>query len=192
MSDPHPERYLYLRDLLAELEESPQLVARQQVLANIANFAYDPRNAAHLLRLDAPRLLLARLADPDEALRRFAAAAVCNLCLDPPCRRGLLSGGLLPALLLGLEDGCVQTAASCLTTLLLLPVTERSVWQQVDGGRLARLTVQLSRAEDRRLANLATLLLRKLPASVAAEDRQQDGAVQGQEAPDTRGKLSST
>ena len=176
MSDPHPERYLYLRDLLAELRESPQLAARQQVLANIANFAYDPRNASHLLRLDAPRLLLARLADPDAELRRFAAAAVCNLCLEPQCRRALLVGGLLPALLLGLEDSCVQTAAACLTTLLLLPVTDRSVREQVDGERLVQLTVQFSGSEDRRLANLATLLQRQLSPCAAAEDSRQEGS----------------
>ena len=172
MSDPHPERYLYLRDLLQELHESPQLAARQQVLANIANFAYDPRNSAHLLRLNAPRLVLARLSDPDAALRRFAAAAVCNLCLEPACRRALLSGGLLPALLVALEDACAQTVAAALTTLLLLPVSERSVRQQVDGERLAGRAEQLGRSEDRRLANLATLLLQQLqPASGATQQR---------------------
>ena len=177
MSDPHPERYLYLRDLLEELEESPQLAARQQVLANIANFAYDPRNAAHLLRLGAPRLLLARLADPDAALRRFAAAAVCNLCLEPQCRRALLAGGLLPALLLGLEDACSHTVAACLTTLLLLPVTDRSVQEQVDTARLTRLASQLSRSEDRRLSNLATLLGQQLPAPTSTESGDQSNAL---------------
>ncbi|KAF0302496.1 Armadillo repeat-containing protein 7 [Amphibalanus amphitrite] len=172
MSDPHPERYLYLRDLLEELQESQQPAARQQVLANIANFAYDPRNAEHLLRLGAPRLLLARLSDPDAALRRFAAAAVSNLCLEPRCRRALLAGGVLPALLLGLEESNPQTVAACLTTLLLLPVTDRSVWEQVDAERLTRLTVQLSGSEDRRLANLAALLGRQLPEPAGTAPEQ--------------------
>ncbi|XP_037077078.1 uncharacterized protein LOC119098262 [Pollicipes pollicipes] len=144
MTDPHPERYLYLRDLLAELRDSSEPAARRQVLANVANFAYDPRNAGHLLRLGAPRALLTRLADPD----------------PPACRAALLAGGLLPALLGCLEEECVETVTYGLTTLLLLPVTDADLWSQMAvallssgaAHRLSRAACRLTPAAARHLS----------------------------------------
>lgn len=45
--------------------------AKQQVLANLANFAYDPKNTEHLLQLQVPDLFLDMLTEENEDLVEF-------------------------------------------------------------------------------------------------------------------------
>ena len=56
--------------------------AKEQILANLANFAYDPINYQWLRRLKVIDLFLHQLAEGTPTpLQRFAAAGICNLCL---------------------------------------------------------------------------------------------------------------
>lgn len=45
--------------------------AKQQVLANLANFAYDPKNSEHLLQLQVPDLFLDMLTEDNEDFVEF-------------------------------------------------------------------------------------------------------------------------
>jgi hypothetical protein len=56
--------------------------AKEQVLANLANFAYDLVNYDHLRRLNVVDLFLDALAEPPQqaALHEFAITGLCNLC----------------------------------------------------------------------------------------------------------------
>ena len=56
------------------------LEAREQVLANLANFAYDPINYGYIRQLQIIDLFLHTLSENNLKLVRFAAAAICNLC----------------------------------------------------------------------------------------------------------------
>lgn len=54
--------------------------AREQVLANLANFAYDPINYGYIRQLQIIDLFLHTLSENNIKLVSFAAAAICNLC----------------------------------------------------------------------------------------------------------------
>ncbi|XP_036921820.1 armadillo repeat-containing protein 7 isoform X3 [Sturnira hondurensis] len=49
--DPHIGRLGYLQALVTEFQETESQDAKEQVLANLANFAYDPSNYQYLRQL---------------------------------------------------------------------------------------------------------------------------------------------
>ena len=54
--------------------------AKEQVLANLANFSYDPVNYDYLRELKVTTLFLETLSENNKTLVRFAIAGICNLC----------------------------------------------------------------------------------------------------------------
>lgn len=54
---------------------------KRQVIANLANFAYDPINYEYLRELSVLNIFLDILADDDYLLVRFAVSGLCNLAL---------------------------------------------------------------------------------------------------------------
>ncbi|CEP15764.1 hypothetical protein [Parasitella parasitica] len=67
------------------------LEAKQQVLANLANFAYDPINYNTLWDLHAVNLFLTSLTDSDPLLREFGIGGLANICLEPRHHEYILS-----------------------------------------------------------------------------------------------------
>lgn len=57
------------------------LDAKEQVLANLANFAYDPVNYGYLRQLRVIDIFLNALSESNPKLVRFGIAGLCNLCL---------------------------------------------------------------------------------------------------------------
>lgn len=55
--------------------------AKGQVLANLANFAYDPINYEYLRQLKVIDLFLDQLSEKDALLTEFAIGGLCNLSL---------------------------------------------------------------------------------------------------------------
>lgn len=56
------------------------------MLANLANFAYDPINFTHLRTVGAIDLFIEQLASDDKKLKAFAAAGLCNLSNGNICQ----------------------------------------------------------------------------------------------------------
>lgn len=55
--------------------------SKEQVLANLANFAYDPVNYDYLRRLRVIDLFLHGLSENNTTLLTFAVKGICNVCL---------------------------------------------------------------------------------------------------------------
>ncbi|KAJ8944894.1 hypothetical protein NQ314_009350 [Rhamnusium bicolor] len=53
--------------------------AKQQTLANLANFAYDPVNYEYMKQLHLIDLFLAQLSEDSEELIHFALSGLCNI-----------------------------------------------------------------------------------------------------------------
>ncbi|XP_017452649.1 armadillo repeat-containing protein 7 isoform X4 [Rattus norvegicus] len=58
--DPHVGRLGYLQALVTEFQETESQDAKEQVLANLANFAYDPGNYQYLRQLQGDSATYAR------------------------------------------------------------------------------------------------------------------------------------
>ncbi|XP_015294316.1 armadillo repeat-containing protein 7 isoform X2 [Macaca thibetana thibetana] len=70
--DPHVGRLGYLQALVTEFQETQSQDAKEQVLANLANFAYDPSNYEYLRQLQVLDLFLDSLSEENETLVEFA------------------------------------------------------------------------------------------------------------------------
>ncbi|KAG3268532.1 armadillo repeat-containing protein 7 isoform X2 [Ictidomys tridecemlineatus] len=84
--DPHVGRLGYLQALVTEFQETESQDAKEQVLANLANFAYDPSNYQYLRQLQVVDLFLDSLSEENETLVEFAIEEN---------RRGHLKGGFI-------------------------------------------------------------------------------------------------
>ncbi|KAG2210028.1 hypothetical protein INT47_003464 [Mucor saturninus] len=92
------DRAYYLNQLATEYKTTKNQEAKQQVLANLANFAYDPINYDSLWDLQVVSLLLGKfyiigcelvlmsyyvtIIDPDPLLQEFGMAGSANICLN--------------------------------------------------------------------------------------------------------------
>ncbi|XP_015397125.1 armadillo repeat-containing protein 7 isoform X4 [Neofelis nebulosa] len=76
--DPHVGRLGYLQALVTEFQETESQDAKEQVLANLANFAYDPSNYQYLRQLQVLDLFLDSLSEENENLVEFAIAKIPN------------------------------------------------------------------------------------------------------------------
>nr|XP_016846838.1 PREDICTED: armadillo repeat-containing protein 7 isoform X2 [Anolis carolinensis] len=66
------DRLEYLQALVTEFQVSESSEAKEQVLANLANFAYDPKNYGYLRQLKVLDLFLDMLTEDNETLVEFA------------------------------------------------------------------------------------------------------------------------
>uniref|UniRef100_A0AC11EU01 Armadillo repeat containing 7 n=1 Tax=Ovis aries TaxID=9940 RepID=A0AC11EU01_SHEEP len=76
--DPHVGRLGYLQALVTEFQETQSQDAKEQVLANLANFAYDPGNYQYLRQLQVLDLFLDSLSEENETLVEFAIGFHCS------------------------------------------------------------------------------------------------------------------
>ncbi|KAF3427648.1 hypothetical protein E2986_08393 [Frieseomelitta varia] len=115
-------RYDFLKLLATEFQTTKSKEAREQVLANLANFAYDPINYGYIRQLQIIDLFLHTLSENNIKLVRFAAAAICNLCADPINKLYILRNQgihLLTSLLSSQDEDTVLSAITSLIFLLI-------------------------------------------------------------------------
>lgn len=81
------ERRRYLNQLVQEFQTTTSMECKQQVLANLANFAYDPYNYHFFQEIGVIPIFLAELrVNRDPTLSDFAIAGICNCVADPRIR----------------------------------------------------------------------------------------------------------
>ncbi|XP_030755019.1 armadillo repeat-containing protein 7-like [Sitophilus oryzae] len=146
-------RYEYLKQLVNEFATSKSYDARKQILANLANFAYDPINYEYIAQLHIIDLFLAQLSENSEELIHFALAGICNICCDPESREYIitLNGIHLVSQFLGHKNEDI--ALNALTTLFYLFESSSTTVPQ---DLLPKL-LEYEKSEDVRFQNLGKL-----------------------------------
>ncbi|KAL6094484.1 armc7 [Pungitius sinensis] len=173
-SDPS-DRFEYLQTLVTEFQDTDSEEAKEQVLANLANFAYDPSNMAHLRELQVADLFLDMLTEENDNFVEFGMGGLCNLSMDPECRHVILqSGGI------GLVTNCLssrreETVLSAVTTLMnLLTPSSRSA---ITDPAVLQCMLRFSLSQSPRLRGLAAVFLQDCctEEQVARAQRQMQG-----------------
>nr|XP_024216962.1 uncharacterized protein LOC106681680 [Halyomorpha halys] len=77
------ERYDFLKLLVDEFYKTKSRDAQEQVIANLANFAYDPINYEFIRKLHIIDVFLDEIGNNNEKIAEFAIGGLCNVCLDP-------------------------------------------------------------------------------------------------------------
>ncbi|XP_025995484.2 armadillo repeat-containing protein 7 [Solenopsis invicta] len=152
-------RYDFLKLLVTEYNTTTSKDAREQVLANLANFAYDPVNYGYLRQLKVIDIFLNALSESNPKLVLFGIDGICNLCLDAINKLYILrnQGVELISSLLTSEDEDVLLAV--IATLMFL-ITPESV-NEITSTRIIKRMLELSDTshENVRVKNMATLFL---------------------------------
>ncbi|XP_014442261.1 armadillo repeat-containing protein 7 isoform X2 [Tupaia chinensis] len=85
--DPHVGRLGYLQALVTEFQETESQDAKEQVLANLANFAYDPSNYQYLRQLQEVSATYAQTGPTRSTSCRQGASHSSPAACPAPTRR---------------------------------------------------------------------------------------------------------
>uniref|UniRef100_UPI00358F8CCB armadillo repeat-containing protein 7 n=1 Tax=Myxine glutinosa TaxID=7769 RepID=UPI00358F8CCB len=177
-------RLEYLQKLITEYEDSGSADYKEQVMANLANFAYDPGNHEWLLQLNVPDLFLDAVAEEREPRMEFAVGGLCNLAMNPTARATIIDKDGVSVLMLCLSSSNEETVLSGLATLLLLarPGFRRGAGSCLSvPGAAVQGAVRLARADSSRVRNLATIFLQDCCTTeqVTEAEKSESGSVVG-------------
>ncbi|KDR24413.1 armadillo repeat-containing protein 7-like [Zootermopsis nevadensis] len=150
-------RYDYLQQLVAEFQETDSTEAKEQVLANLANFAYDPINYEFLRKLNVIDLFLDQLSEENINFVQFGLGGLCNLALDIENKEYILhcSGVRIVASCLSSRDE--DTVLSAISTLMFLATPQSK--PDITSPEIVDCMLRFSRSRNTRLKNLATIFL---------------------------------
>ncbi|XP_010864059.2 armadillo repeat-containing protein 7 [Esox lucius] len=153
------DRFKYLQMLVTEFQDTDSDEAKEQVLANLANFAYDPKNLEDLRTLQVIELFLDMLTEENENFVEFGIGGLCNLSMDRECRDQILQSEAIPLVTGCLSSRREETVLSAITTLMNL-TTPASSAQTTDAAVL-QCMLRFSISQSPRLHNLATVFLQE-------------------------------
>ncbi|XP_045692478.1 armadillo repeat-containing protein 7 isoform X1 [Phyllostomus hastatus] len=158
--DPHVGRLGYLQALVTEFQETESQDAKEQVLANLANFAYDPSNYQYLRQLQVLDLFLDSLSEENETLVEFAIGGLCNLCADRANREHILQAGGVPLITNCLSSPGEETVLSAVTALMYLsPPGGAAAHPELTALPVVQCMLRFSLSANARLRNLAQIFL---------------------------------
>lgn len=147
----------YLEQLVNEFRATKSCDAKGQVLANLANFAYDPINYEYLRQLKVIDLFLDQLSEKDALLTEFAIGGLCNLSLDHENREYILHCNGLQIISSCLNSSDEETVISAITTLIFLGTPEFK--PGTISPELVKCMLQFSCSSNVRVKNLAFIFL---------------------------------
>ncbi|XP_042303862.1 armadillo repeat-containing protein 7 [Sceloporus undulatus] len=162
------DRLEYLQALVTEFQVTESSEAKEQVLANLANFAFDPKNYEYLRRLKVLDLFLDLLTEDSETLVEFALGGLCNLCLDKINKDYILEAGGVSAVVSCLSSSNEETVLSAVTTLMYLTTPQSC--QEITALPVVECMLRFSLSASRRLRNLATIFLEDYCTPVQVEE----------------------
>ncbi|PRP86795.1 hypothetical protein PROFUN_05012 [Planoprotostelium fungivorum] len=149
-------RFGHIQALVTEFVDSEKMSEKLQVLANLANFSYDPVNYPILRQLQVIDLFLDCLDETDVSLVEYGMGGLCNLCDDPENATIILQNDGVPLIISCLSSPNENTVTSAMYTL-------RTLCQYLQAKRGERdlmiLQKKYSKSANPKLSNIATIFL---------------------------------
>ncbi|XP_029456426.1 armadillo repeat-containing protein 7 [Rhinatrema bivittatum] len=160
-------RFEYLQALVTEFQDTDSQEAKEQVLANLANFSYDPKNYEYLRQLHVIDLFLDMLTEDNESFVEFGIGGLCNLCLDKTNKAYILQASGIQPVINCLSSPNEETVVSAVTALMYLCTP--SSRQEITALPVVECMLRFSTSANRRISNLANVFLEDYctPAQVA-------------------------
>ncbi|GAB4827265.1 hypothetical protein Ancab_034152 [Ancistrocladus abbreviatus] len=120
-------RQQYLQELVAQFQNTNSEESKEKIVANLANFAYDPYNYTFLRQLNVLELFLDCITEPNEKLVEFGIGGVCNACADPENAKVIAQCGGVPLVLQCLSSPVRNTVNYALAALYYLLSCETEI-----------------------------------------------------------------
>lgn len=152
------DRLHHLQELVDEFQSTETSREHKlQVLANLANFAYDPVNYEFIRQLNIIDLFLDCLSENDETMKEYAVGGLCNLCLDKQNKEYILSNQGVQLVVMCLSSSNEETVLSTITTMMFLMTPASRI--QLTCRPVIEAMLRLRGSSNPRLRNLATIYL---------------------------------
>ena len=174
------DRPTYIKQLVEEYEcLATDEDKREQVLANLANFAYDPINYEYFRRFHVLDIFIKNLQEfhanraefsdvLSERKVNFSLSGVCNLCLDTRNKEYLLKHDLIQMIhffLTNIKRDRGELQLLLITTLIFL-FDENSKAEIVANPNVLNWIRSLCESSDKRLSNMAKVFMEDYVANV--------------------------
>jgi hypothetical protein len=159
-------RLEYLKQLLNEYEHpSTNNESKLQLLANFANFSYDPINYNHLRRLNIIDLFLDCLQmHTDDDFVQYALAGLCNISTDKVNSELIIAKNpsILVTLIKCLFSNRLDIVMNSMVTLMFLCDNNDNMKNDLIGkNEIKQCLEKYSQSKEIRLANMAKLFLQE-------------------------------
>lgn len=154
----------YLKQLLTEYEHSSTNDENKlQILANFANFSYDPINYHHFRDLNLLDLLVDCLRNhTEDDFAHYALAGLCNLSADQTNSQLLTTKhpSIVVDLVRCLFFSRFEMVLNAMLTLMFLSDHQEKVLQELtQRNEIRQCLEKYAQSKETRLANMATLFL---------------------------------
>ncbi|XP_052136077.1 uncharacterized protein LOC127754551 [Oryza glaberrima] len=119
----------HLQDLVTQFQEATDEESKERIVANLANFAYDPYNYTFMRQLNILELFLDCITEPNERLIEFGIGGICNSCADPANASVITQCGGIPLVIQCLSSPVKNTVNYALGALYYLcnPSTKKDI-----------------------------------------------------------------
>jgi len=151
-------RFNHLQALVTEFQDTEFMQAKEQVLANLANFGYDPINYEAFRQLNVIDLFIDSLSESNEKLIEFGIGGLCNCCIDKKNAKIIIeTENALQQIIKCVTHTNLAIATSSITTLIYLinSLTKNTIATT----EVKELMRTLARSTDLRLKNLVIVFL---------------------------------
>ncbi|KAG6579053.1 Armadillo repeat-containing protein 7, partial [Cucurbita argyrosperma subsp. sororia] len=150
-------RLQYLQELVNEFQSSTSQETKERVVANLANFAYDPYNYSFLRQLNVLELFLDCMTEPNEKLVEFGIGGICNSCVDPANASIITKCGGIPLIIECLSSPVRNTVNYALGALYYL--CNASNKEEIMKPEVVDVIKRYAVAENASFSNLAKAIL---------------------------------
>ncbi|KAG4084691.1 hypothetical protein H8356DRAFT_1743693 [Neocallimastix lanati (nom. inval.)] len=151
-------RFQYLQDLVNEFQETQNIEDKQQIIANLANFSYDPINYSWLWELNVIDLFLDCLVEENLMLQELAIGGICNLCIDPRFHTYIVDNDGIKLINSCLSSSVLEIVLMALMTLLLL--ISDDCRSEILTRENRNCLIEFAKSKQIKLSNLAKIFLR--------------------------------
>eukprot|EP01120_Amphizonella_sp_Union-15-10_P010975 TRINITY_DN4554_c0_g5_i1.p1 TRINITY_DN4554_c0_g5~~TRINITY_DN4554_c0_g5_i1.p1 ORF type:complete len:184 (+),score=28.61 TRINITY_DN4554_c0_g5_i1:79-630(+) len=149
----------HLQQLTTEFQDTTKIETKEQILANLANFSYDPINYEHFYKLNLVDLFLDCLEEKNQKMIEFAIGGLCNCALDPKHASTILENDGLPLIVNCLSSTNPETVMSAMTTLYFLIASRPDSKTKILTTELKDCLNRYAVYENLRISNLAKVFL---------------------------------
>lgn len=153
------ERYKFLKQLVEEYGTTRNIDHKKQVLANLANFGYDPTNYEHFKELHIVDLFLNELTGDDEQFISIVLAGLCNIVTEEEFLHYIVKLNGIKLVSESIYSKNIEAQLNVITILFYLLNDENKV-KFNESGILGKLE-ELKNSDDMRIKNLTIILLQK-------------------------------
>lgn len=150
-------RLEHLQNLVTEFQQTEDEECKEQVLANLSNFAYDPLNYDYFRQLNVIDLFLDALTEPSLRLVEFGIGGLCNLSLDKENKAHILASNGVSLVKDCLSSHNEETVLSAITTLMYL--TTPASREEITESSVVECMQRFAQSTNKRMSNLANVFL---------------------------------